>query len=170
MSDNSQIKEDIPPSNTPISVPNPDTTKENVSKEKDDRTLLLIEKRENQRADLLKSVLHFSLKTIACLYFFAVAVFGLIFWKMTPENLVKLADFWHILLIVLLPPTSLLMMLIRGVSFSANSSEFKSQSNEDKEKNDKVDISTPTTVIFNEAKDFANKILDKVIPDNKEKK
>lgn len=147
--------------------PSPDTTLSNhqiIDNQKYDALLQIIEAREKQRAKLLKRVLGFTITIISILYIVAVAVFGLIFCKMPEEEVVKLADFWHILLIFLLPPTSLLMMLIRGVSFSANSSEFKS-SDSDNTGNILDNIPTSATTIAKEGIEIVTKIL----PINKEK-
>lgn len=148
-----------------------------IQDEKHAKTMLLIEQREKQRSELLKSVLDFTLYTIACLYIFVIIVFCGILSKIPSTDLVKLADFWHILLIILLPPTSLLMILIRGVSFAANSSEFKSSdsNHDDKDKESILDsIPTSTTTTFKEGLEITLKIKDEmkdiILPNSKEKK
>lgn len=155
---------------TDTPLPSPDTQLSNnqlIKNQKYDALLQIIEAREKQRARALWIVLIFSLFMIFLLYCFSWGVFNRIFDKASTNSLDKLFNLWHILLIVLLPPTSLLMMLIRGVSFSANSSEFKS-SDKDKENKENLlnSIPTPTTTIMQEGKEILIKVIDTVSPNN----
>lgn len=119
--------------------------------------------RESQRKYWQGRAFVFALGIVAILYFAMLGFICAAFWfvyQLEPskglEALKSLGSLWHIVLILALPPTTILGILLRNVSLHSNASEFARQQEESKKEGD-IAIIEFIKVLIDAVKSAANK-------------